>query len=572
MRVNFLLSTLCALALTGTDAAGQTDALTEAEALALAVAAGTTAPDVAARVPAASDRTPAASFRRASAGLTAQEQTDVLGFYAARAYAPFWAEAGRAAELVAASEGASAHGLPPQRYALPDLAEAFDAGPDAAAGAEIAATLAYLRLARDLNSGLLTPSRIDEEITLRPTRPAQADLLARLGSEPLPQILADLEPRSPEYRVLMAEKARLETQALTADWGPQVAPGPTMRLGDNGARVAELRNRLAAQGYAAPEEMVIEAGLGSSSGDPAGRFDTGLETALRQFQADRGLEADGLAGPQTLAVVNAKPEAALQQILVNLERLRWMNHDLGARHVYANIPDFTVKVVENGQTVYSSRTVVGKAQETRTPEFSDEMTYFVVNPTWHIPDSIAQRVYLPKLKANPDTLVSSNMRLFTRSGTEINPGLVNFEQFAKGNFPFRIKQNPSDENALGRVKFMFPNQYAIYLHDTPLRDLFGRQVRAMSNGCVRVEKPLELAYLLLEGQVEDPVASFDAWLAAKSERTITLDRPIPVHLVYRTVFVDEAGAIQRRFDVYGRDAEVFEALEAAGVTLRATQG
>ncbi len=509
-----------------------------------------------------------AALERATAGLEAGEAGDILAFYAARDFRPFWAEPGpgRGAELLAAVVDAGAHGLPAARYDPAALAAALAGGsdPQALAEAELRATRTYLAYARDLNSGLLTPSRIDEEITTRPARPERAALLARAAAQPVAATLAGLEPASPEYRALMAEKARLEDRAAVPDWGPEVTAGKTMRTGDSGPRVAELRARLEARGFAPPADA-------PAAPDPA-RFDIGLEAALRRFQAETGLDADGLAGARTVAAVNEGPEAGLEQVLVNLERLRWMNRDLGPRYIVVNIPDFTVRVVENGETVFASRTVVGKATDTRTPEFSENMTYMVVNPTWHIPDSIAQRVYLPKLKADPNTLANSNMRIFTRAGTEINPGLVDFTQFASGNFPFRIKQNPSDANALGRVKFMFPNQFSIYLHDTPHRELFAKSERAFSNGCVRVEDPLELAYVLLEGQVADPQASFEGWLAAKSERTVRLDRPIPVHLVYRTVFVDDAGRLQRRFDVYGRDAKVFEALQAAGVTLPAAQG
>ena len=197
----------------------------------------------------------------------------------------------------------------------------------------------------------------------------------------------------------------------------------------------------------------------------------------------------------------------------------------------------------------------------------DSMTYMVVNPTWHIPDSIATRVYLPKLRKDPTVLARSNMRLFTRSGVEINPKLVNFNQYTAENFPFRVKQNPNSANALGRVKFMFPNQFSIYLHDTPHRELFVKDARAFSNGCIRLQEPIELAEVLLKGQVPDPQASIDGWLAAKSERYVYLDQPLPVYIMYRSAWADPDGTIQYRADIYGRDGEVFRALEAKGVSL-----
>jgi L,D-transpeptidase YcbB len=230
-------------------------------------------------------------------------------------------------------------------------------------------------------------------------------------------------------------------------------------------------------------------------------------------------------------------------------------------------------MLENGDVVWSSRTVVGEASKTRTPEFADEMTYMVINPTWHIPDSIATRVYLPKLRSDPSVLERSGMRLFTRSGIEIDPRLVNFSQYTAESFPFRVKQNPSAANALGRVKFMFPNQFSIYLHDTPAREYFSRDQRALSNGCIRLEEPLALAYVLIEGQVSDPAASFQSWLDTGSEKYVYLDRPVKVYLTYRTAIPRPDGSIRYREDIYGRDAEVFAALEAKGLRLPdGTQG
>jgi murein L,D-transpeptidase YcbB/YkuD len=339
-----------------------------------------------------------------------------------------------------------------------------------------------------------------------------------------------------------------------------VPEGPTLHEGESGPRVAALRARLARLGYdAAPGPRGAEA------------FDAPLADAVKAFQRDYGLIDDGAAGARTIAALDAGPEARLRQVLVNLERLRWQGHSREARYIEVNIADFSAVLRDGDETPWRSRTVVG-ADQTRTPEFSDTMTYFVVNPTWHIPDSIAKRVYLPKLKNDPNVLANGNMRLFTRAGTEINPRLVDFTQYTSGNFPFRVKQNPSSANALGRVKFMFPNQFSIYLHDTPAREYFTRDARAFSNGCIRLEEPLALAYILLQGQVPDPQAAFAGWQAGGSERHVNLERPIPVHIGYRTVFVDDGGEVRYRADIYGRDAKVFRALEGAGVTIPAAQG
>jgi len=506
-----------------------------------------------------------ADLAAAVAALPADESAAVRAFYAARDHAPYWTADGgaRGRDLVSALAAAPEHAMPAGRYGAEPL-ERLLAAPSAgeAAQAELAAMRAYLAFAGDLSAGVVVPSRADPEISITPDRPAPAELLARLDGVAPADALAALEPAGPAYRALMAEKRRLEAALATADGGMVVPSGPTLREGDSDPRVAALRQRLAELGHVLPD---------AAPGD-ATRFDAMLAAAVTAFQIDRGLDDDGIVGARTLEALNAGPEARLRQVAVNLERLRWGPDAQPARRIHVNIPDFSVTLIEDGAVIYETRAVVGKAVETRTPEFTDTMTYFVVNPTWHIPDSIAARVYLPKLKRDPGVLARSNMRLFTRSGTEIDPALVDFTQVTTGSFPFRIKQNPSAENALGRVKFMFPNQFAIYLHDTPTRELFARGERAFSNGCVRLADPLELAHVLLEGQVDDPAASFDTWLAAKAERYVTLDRPIAVHLDYRTVWLDRDGRLRYREDIYGRDARVFAALERAGVTLPAAGG
>ena len=322
-----------------------------------------------------------------------------------------------------------------------------------------------------------------------------------------------------------------------------------------------MRGRLARLGYLEPT---------AEAASP--HFDDALVAAVEAFQRDYGLNDDGVVGALTLDAVNAPAETRLAQVSVNLERMRWMPAALGARYLWVNIPDFTVRLIEDGKTTWESKVVVGKTHVTETPEFSGVVKFMVVNPTWHIPDSIAIRDYLPKLQKDPMVLKRQNIRLLTRAGTEIDPRLVDFNQYTPETFPFRIKQRPSDDNALGKVKFLFPNQNSVYMHDTPHRELFARDVRAFSNGCIRLQKPYELAEIVLEDQVPDPKARFDELVATGKEKTVTLERTIPVHIDYRTVWFDDAGTVHYRPDVYGRDAKVFDALEQAGVTLPAAEG
>jgi L,D-transpeptidase YcbB len=525
----------------------------------------------------------AAALAQETAGLDDLERSAIDGFYAARDYRPFWSEEGGAAlaSLRRVVTSAEAQGLPASRYDPAALdAPASGSGGAAAVPLEVAAMRVFLTFGGDLTGGIVRPLGVDAEINVKPERASAGDLLGRLSREPVDAVLRDLEPKSPDYRALMAERARLVALAAEGGWGAPVPGGPSLHVGETDPRIAVLRARLDRLGYGT-DPAEVEKVLGAEprgrdpqaarpQGGPASAratFDPALEARLKTFQRDQGLNADGVAGPRTLAALNASVGDRLAQVSVNLERLRWLNRDLGDRRIEVNIPDYSVKMLDGGKVVWSSRTVVGEANKTRTPEFSDEMTHMVVNPTWHIPDSIATRVYLPKLRTDPGVLERSGLRLFTRSGLEIDPRLVNFDQYTADSFPFRVKQNPSSENALGRVKFMFPNQFAIYLHDTPARAYFDLDERALSNGCIRLEEPLALAHVLLEGQVDDPEASFRRWLEAGTERYVTLERPVKVHLIYRTAIPRPDGSIRYREDVYGRDAEVFAALEAEGLRL-----
>lgn len=505
----------------------------------------------------------AASFRDGlAAALTSfgdEERGAIDGFFSARGYTPFWTEPGtlRGQELVATLAAAGDQALPVSRYKIETLLPADPAAPVKVDPArEVALTHAYLVYAGDLAAGILTPLKIDENIALRPARPALSLRLAPLASEPLAAALVQFEPADPDYRRLMAEKARLQSSGHGASWGPVVSEGATLHPGDSGPRVAELRGRLARMGYL------------TASGDTLGTtFDPALEKAVASFQKGHGLVGDGVVGSRTLAAINGPLEAQLSAIAVNLERMRWGEVREGNHYLYVNIPDFTVRLYDGGKETWSSRVVVGKTHVTETAEFSGTISYMVVNPTWHIPDSIAIRDYLPKLQKDPMVLARQNIKLMTRSGTEINPNLVDFSVYTAENFPFRIKQQPQEANALGKVKFMFPNEFSIYLHDTPHKELFARDVRAFSNGCIRVQKPDELAALLLTGQVPDPATSFADWVKTGTEKTVTLKTRVPVHIVYRTVFSAEDGVLRFEPDVYGRDAKVFDALVAAGVAL-----
>ncbi len=247
-----------------------------------------------------------------------------------------------------------------------------------------------------------------------------------------------------------------------------------------------------------------------------------------------------------------------------------MNFDRGARHIWVNLADFTASIVDDGKVTFRTRAVVGSREsDRRSIEFSDEMEHMVVNPTWNVPRSIAIDEYLPQFKANPAS--NGHLQIYYK-GQAVPRERINWPAVTAENWPFLLKQPPSRSNALGRVKFMFPNRWNIYLHDTPAKSLFQRDVRAFSHGCIRLNDPFEFAYRLLAPQTDDPEGLFHARLSTGRETVVPLERHVPVHLVYRTAFTTPRGELQFRGDIYGRDARILEALRGAGVALPEAQG
>ncbi|QIE54747.1 L,D-transpeptidase family protein [Pikeienuella piscinae] len=468
----------------------------------------------------------------------------------------------RARALLAALESAGAHGLPDGKYHTGALRAAVDAaaGGDSAlvAVAELALTRAFLTYADDLSYGVLEPGAVDRDIHVTPPVLDEALLLDRVAAAgALEPVLRTLAPAHPDYARLVDLLARL--RALTPDaWGAPTPGGASIRPGESGPRVAAARARLVALGdhVEDPEAAALH--------DPA-IYDQALVSSVRAFQRRHGLNDDGVIGARTLEAMNAGIDERIGQVEVNLERLRWVNRPLGKRHIEVNQADFTVRLIDDGATLFAERVVVGSRRH-RTPEFSDEMTHLVFNPVWHVPRSIASKEILPALQEDPEYLSKKNMRLVSRDGYQTpDPAFTDWTLYSAADFPFAVKQNPGGGNALGRVKFMFPNRWSIYLHDTPSKRLFAKDARAFSHGCIRVQDPMRLAMALLELQEPNPDALIDRVLASGRETTVRLDTPVPVHLGYRTAWVDDEGRAQFRGDIYGRDARVLAALRAAGV-------
>lgn len=426
---------------------------------------------------------------------------DLACFYERRGYAPAWQQ-GPADELLAALDHAADEGLRPEEYRAGPLRQLADRATTPAERAELDLLLtdAFLRYARDVQSGRVDPRSLYRDCA---AKPAESDLPALLesglASGSLRQVLDELPPPHEGYRRLREALARYRQ---VGEWVP-----------------AELLEERLAQAAAA-------------DGVPVD-----LEQAARGFQERHGLEPDGVVGPRTLGALNVPVSEHVRQIELNLERWRWLPRDLGRRHVLVNIAGFWLHAVEDGRTEVESKVIVGKPY-TRTPMFSGAMTRVVLNPYWYVPNSIATKEIAPKLRRDPGYLAR------------------NHYEHIPGRSGLALRQRPGPDNALGRIKFLFPNRFNVYLHDTPSRSLFRRTERTFSHGCIRVEKPLELAEWVLREDAADIQARIDTG----RNREIALAEPIPVHIGYWTAWVDDAGVLHMRRDVYERDEPLENAL------------
>ncbi len=502
------------------------------------------------------------AFKQAVAE-AASDNSSVASFYRKNDFNGLWTGSDDASRLrrqalFRALEDANAHGLPDQSVTIANLTAQLkgvhttrDLG-----RVEAAMSKAFIDYAQDMKTGLLVPSRIDEGMVRKKTKLDGGALLEGLSQSQPAAFMRQLVPTSAQYRALMREKIRLERVVAKGGWG-KPAPKGKYEPGDTGAGVVALRNRLIAMGY-----------LDRSA---SAEFDAALANAILEFQGAHGLEQDGVAGEGTINEINVSARDRLKSIIVAMERERWLAPERGNRHVLVNQTDFSATIVDNGEITFQTRSVIGKnTSDRRSPEFSDVMEHMVINPSWYVPRSIITKEYLPKLRANPNAV--SHLQVTDNRGRVVKRGSVDFSKYTARTFPYAMKQPPSTSNALGLVKFMFPNKYNIYLHDTPQKHLFSREVRAYSHGCIRLAQPFEFAYALLAKQTEDPEAFFQRILKSGQETKVSLKEHVPVHIIYRTAFVPNKGPAEFRRDVYGRDAKVWAALERAGVALPSVQG
>lgn len=485
----------------------------------------------------------------------ASGDADLAAFYGANGLRPVFGGTNGPAlrqALVEAVALAPAHGIPQARYTPDALTR-----PPVSAQAEVEQARVLMRFMRDMTGGVLRPASVDLAIKRDVVRP-RLDLMMGdfVASADPAAYLRDLQPDHPAYLALQGALTMGNT--LTVPGNLPRAPEAVWRVGMRGAGVVPLRARLNSIGFTADH-------------DDASAYDAGLAAAVARYQAAAGLPADGIAGPMTIRHLNGDvaDDRRSRAILMSLERMRWLaSEDLTARHVWVNLPEFTARILDRGQTQFQTRVVVGKAtDDLETPEFSDRMEHVVVNPRWNVPRSITVREYLPKLQKNRHAV--SHLDVVDGRGNVIARDRIDFSRYSAANFPYRMRQQPSDDNALGLVKFIFPNPWNIYLHDTPTKHLFNESRRAYSHGCVRVADPFDLSYALLSQQTDDPQAMFRRALESGRETYLALKPAVPVHLVYFTAFPDQDGSIRFFNDVYDRDTAMWAAMTKAGLDLTA---
>jgi murein L,D-transpeptidase YcbB/YkuD len=491
----------------------------------------------------------------------------LASFYERRNHVPAWLTGTESRNpqitaLFACLEAADMEGLNPELYRLDKLnalvadyyrqvASQDPIDPHLVATLDILLTEAFFRFGSHLASGRVDPATVSEDWSIRTRAPILTRLLEKgLADGNVAEVLAYLRPDHPGYHNL--RQVYLDHLGIVVRGGwPQVPEGPTLRPGERDERIITLRSRLAASGDL-PAVFVSEDDL----------YDQAVEEAVRRFQSRHGLVSDGQVGKNTLAALNVPAAARVEQIAMNLERWRWLPRLFRPRHIMVNIADFRLTLVDSGMVLSTMRVVVGK-KERPTPILSGELTYLELNPYWNIPHKLAQDDILPLVSSDPEYLQKQGIRVFSSwnaTAAELASDSIDWVNLTPANFAYKLRQDPGPANALGRIKFIFQNKRSVYLHDTPARHLFRRAQRSFSSGCVRVEKPIELALELLRDDPGWTRKKLLEVIANDQTRSVDLPQPIPVYLLYWTAWVDEAGRVQFREDIYDYDTTLQLAL------------
>jgi len=479
-------------------------------------------------------------------------------FYKANNYELIWRQASNREALLQAIAHSSDDGLSPNDFhwgKIRDLTDRSRSGSldlDTRVDLDILLSDAVARLGYQLFYGKVHPTQLDPDWNFsRPLlsqNPAEM-FLAALQTQSLPELLAKLPPDHAYYLTLKAALRSHRELASSGGW-PMMSSGEALERGMRGKRVASLRLRLAASGDFDAAE----------TSDPE-IFDLALESAVRRFQERHGLDADGIVGSDTLKELNVPVEQRIDQIRVNLERARWVLREVGNDFIIVNIAGYYLELIRDGNTLWHSPVIVGTPYR-KTPVFTAPMRYIEFNPTWTVPPTVLREDILPKVKADPLYLAENGFEVVDFQRRPVDMSMINWQSIDGEAVPFLIIQRPGPTNALGLVKFMLPNDHAIYIHDTPSRGLFKSTTRSFSSGCIRVKNPFDLAELLLANEGQWTPARKSELIETKKTTRVHLKQPLPVLLLYWTVDPDPGGRVRFYRDVYQRDDALLHALNA----------
>jgi len=472
-------------------------------------------------------------------------------FYQQRLFKPAWTDKDTNA-FVAILTQADEEGLDSEDYHYNSIKLFLNKTKNAEERAELDMLLtdAFLLYASHFLNGKVNPETVDSEWkAVRREGNAREFLEKALSENNIANALQKLLPEHIGYNGLKESLKEYKSIAQKGGWA-NIPAGETIKKGmTDSIRIPLLIKRLLITNdlTSVPKEQYT--------------YSEAIEKAVTDYQTRNGLEADGNLGKLTVASLNISVNDRINQIKINMERYRWISQDLGDHYVIVNIADYRMEVFKKNQMTFSQKVIVGKPFR-KTPVFSSKMTYFVLNPYWTVPPTILFNDILPELQKNSGYLATKNIRLFQGQGsnaTEVDPLTVNWSKLSKANFPYTLRQDPGATNALGIVKFMFPNKYNIYIHDTPSKELFNRQDRAFSSGCIRLNKPMEFANYLIQNEPNWNAEKMTTALNTGKEQTVLLSKPINVHILYLTAWWQD-GIVHLRNDLYNRDQAVLTAL------------
>ncbi|MCL2457274.1 MAG: L,D-transpeptidase family protein [Desulfobulbus sp.] len=482
----------------------------------------------------------------------------LLDLYRKNQFDLLWDNQDNIAQLMGAIVASAEEGLTPDDYHLKALTHYWNELRDHEGTMtrkveyDILLSDAMVLLGQHKRYGKVDPAKVEEKQNLAATTPRPSPIDAYLGAIRTGTVrvtLDKLSPHHPSYLNLKEALSQYKKYAAKGGWR-SVPQGPSLKPGEVDQRVTAIRSRLASTGEY------------HSKGGESNLYDDQLKTAVKAFQARHHVEPDGVIGKSTVSAMNISVTDRINQIRVNLERTRWVVHDMPSSSIIIDIAGFALQYYHDNQPVWNAKVMVGQPYH-QTPVFRSAITYIVLNPTWTPTPDIVKNETVPSIVKDPEYLAKQRLRIFDSSGSEVNPQTIRWHQYQGKYLPYTLRQDPGTDNSLGVIKFLFPNPYHVYLHDTPSKSLFGRTQRAFSHGCIRVQNPLELARLILANDPGNPITveKMDQILASGKTTTVILKQPLPIYLMYWTTNVRD-GKVMFKPDLYNRDEGILAALNA----------